>query len=240
HVFSGVLALPFLRDPWRRRRHFVAATARHSRWVMRLLNIHMPVDARINANPKQNYLIVANHMSYLDAILVASFRPSAFVTSMEMKNSPGLGQITDTGGCLYVERRSKENIYNEIGQIEEALKRGFDVVVFPEATSTDGSALRGFKRPLFAAAVKAGVPVLPVVLQYEYLDGVPVTKANRDALCWYGSMSFAGHFLGLMKYRRIDMRLTVLPALEIKPESSRDTLMDAAFTAISEQYRPIV
>jgi hypothetical protein len=53
-------------------------------------------------------------------------------------------------------------------------------------------------------------------------------------------MSFAGHFLGLMKYRRIDMRLTVLPALEIKPESSRDTLMDAAFSAISGQYRPIV
>ena len=240
HIISGFILFPFLRDPWRRRRFFVGATARHSRWSMRGLGIRMPVDGRVNARPGQNYLIVANHMSYLDAILVAAWRPAAFVTSMEMKKTPFLGQLTDMGGCLYVERRSKENIQNEIGEIEEALKRGFDVVVFPEATSTDGSALRNFKRPLFAAAVRAGVPVLPVVIEYEYIDGKPVTAANRDALCWYGDMDFASHFFKLMRHRRIDVRLTALPEIPVTKDSTRDTLMEQAFQAISGRYRPIV
>lgn len=240
HIFTGFLALPFFRDPWRRRRHFIAATARHSRWAMRGFNAHRALEDAVNARPGQNYLIVANHMSYLDVIFLASWRPAAFITSMEMKRTPFLGQITDMGGCLYVERRSKENIHNEIGEIEEALKRGFDVVVFPEATSTDGSALRSFKRPLFAAALRAGVPILPVVIQYEYLDGQPVTRANRDALCWYGDMDFASHFFNLMRHRRIDVRLTVLPEIPVKPESTRDTLMDQAFNEINGRYRPIV
>jgi len=240
HILSGFVLLPFLRDPWRRRRHFVKATARHSRWSMHNFGVRMPVDGEENLRPGQNYLIVANHMSYLDAILLASWRPAAFVTSMEMKNTPFLGQLTDMGGCLYVERRSKENIHNEIGEIEEALKRGFDVVVFPEATSTNGAALRNFKRPLFAAAQRAGVPVLPVVIEYETLDGAPVTAANRDAICWYGDMDFASHFFGLMRYREIGVRVTVLPEIPIEAHSSRDTLMDQAFKQISGRYRPIV
>lgn len=240
HALSGFAALPFFRDTWRRRRHFVAATARHSRWSMKAYGFRTTVDGAENARPGQNYLIVANHMSYLDVLVLASFRPSAFVTSMEMKHTPVLGQLTDMGGCLYVERRSKENIQNEIGDIEEALKRGFNVVVFPEATSTDGSALRNFKRPLFAAALRAGVPVLPVVLEYETLDGEPVTSANRDALCWYGDMDFASHFFGLMRHREIGVRLTVLPEIPIRAEDSRDTLMEQAYTKISGRFRPIV
>lgn len=240
HLFSGFLALVVMRDGPRRRRYFQRAVSRHSRWVMRVFNLHLAIDGKINARRGQNYLIVANHMSYLDAIIMSSFRPTAFVTSIEMKQTPVLGQILDTGGCLYVERRSKENIQKEIGQIEDALRDGFDVVVFPEATSSDGSKVLPFKRPLFAAAARAGVPVLPVVIQYEYIDGQPVTAVNRDQLAWYGPMSFGPHFLGLMKMRRIDMRLKVLPEIPVTPESTRDTLMEQAQAAIRAEYRPII
>lgn len=240
HLVSGFIVLALMRDGPRRRRYFQRAVSRHSRWVMRIFNLRLAIDGKVNARPGQNYLIVANHMSYLDAIIMASWRPTAFVTSVEMKQTPVLGQILDTGGCLYVERRSKENIQKEIGQIEEALAQGFDVVVFPEATSSDGSKILPFKRPLFAAAARAGVPVLPVVIQYEHIDGQPVTAKNRDQLCWYGPMSFGPHFLALMKLRRIDMRLQVLPEIAVTKESTRDTLMEQAQNAIRAAYRPIV
>ena len=112
HIFSGLLARLLIRDPLRRRSLYVAATARHSRWTMRLLGIRLQVEGREHYRPGQNYLIVANHLSYLDVVLMAAWQPAAFVTSVEIKNTPFLGQITDTGGCLYVERRSKDNIHH--------------------------------------------------------------------------------------------------------------------------------
>jgi 1-acyl-sn-glycerol-3-phosphate acyltransferase len=112
-------------------------------------------------------------------------------------------------------------------------------VVFPEATSTDGEHVKPFKRPLFAAAAKAVVPVLPVVIQYEEIDGRPVTRANRDYLCWYGDMGFGGHFIKLAMRKKIRIRIKVLPEIPVTPDSTRDILMEEAHQRIVAHYRPI-
>ena len=96
-----------------------------------------------------NYLIVSNHLSYLDVLAMISVLNTRFVTSMEVKHAAGLGWITDQAGCLYVERRSRKNLKTEINEISKALEGGFYVVVFPEATSTNGDGVLRFKRPLF-------------------------------------------------------------------------------------------
>jgi 1-acyl-sn-glycerol-3-phosphate acyltransferase len=97
----------------------------------------------------KNYFIVSNHLSYIDILLISSVLPTSFVTSVEMKNTPFLGQIIQLAGCLFVERRNKKNIMNEIGDIENALNKGLNVTVFPEATSTNGEQVLKFKRSLF-------------------------------------------------------------------------------------------
>ena len=206
---------------------------------MKALDVELEITGEEHARTSPNFMIVANHMSYLDGVIMAAFRQGAFVTSMEMRAAPVLGIITELGGCLYVERRSKENIHNEISEIEEALKTGFNVIIFPEATSTNGAKVLPFKRPLFAAAAKAQVPVLPVVIEYESIDGVPVTAGNRDTLCWYGKMDFAPHFLQLTRHRRIRVRLKVLPPISVGPGATRDALMDEAYLRISSHYQPI-
>lgn len=239
HLLYTSVGRLFINDPVRLRRFYVNAVSRHSWWLACALDIQLTVEQPENARAGQNYLIVGNHMSYLDGVIMSMFRPTSYVTSIEMREAPLLGLITELGGCLYVERRNKENIHNEISGLAEALKAGFNVVVFPEATSTNGEAVKPFKRPLFAAAAKAVVPVLPVVIQYDEMDGAPVTRANRDYLCWYGDMSFGPHFVKLAMRKNIRIRIKVLPEIPVTPDSTRDILMEEAYQRIMAQYRPI-
>lgn len=239
HIVEGWLYRCFVSDELRLRKFFLRKVSLHANWFLRALDMELVISGGENARPGQNYMIVANHMSYLDGVIMAAFREGAFVTSMEMRAAPVLGIITELGGCLYVERRSKENIHNEISSIEVALKQGFNVIVFPEATSTNGTKVIPFKRPLFAAAAKALCPVLPAVIQYELIDGKPVTTTNRDKLCWYGKMDFAPHFFSLLSHGRIRVRLKILPEIPVTAGSTRDTLMDESFLRISSNYEPI-
>lgn len=239
HLLSTSIGRLFVRDKVKLRRFYVNSVSRHARWMAKALDITLTIEQPENARSTQNYLIVGNHLSYLDGVIMSIFRPTSYVTSIEMRETPLLGLITELGGCLYVERRSKENIHNEIAGVADALKEGFNVVVFPEATSTNGEGVKPFKRPLFAAAPRALVPVLPVVIQYDQLDGVPVSRGNRDYLCWYGDMGFAGHFLKLAKKKDIRIRIKVLPEIPVTADSTRDILMEEAHQRIVAQYQPI-
>jgi 1-acyl-sn-glycerol-3-phosphate acyltransferase len=239
HISSSWILRLFIKDQNKLRYTFLKGVSSKSKLVAKILRLDIQIENPQNARPNQNYLIVANHLSYLDAILMTNFRETSFVTSMEIRSTPVLGIITELGGCLYVERRSRENIHLEIAEIENALKAGFNVTVFPEATSTNGEKVLPFKRPLFLAALRAKVPVLPIVIQYESIDDEAVTKENRDALCWYGDMGFGKHFLKLNTFRKIKMKLKILPEISIKEDSTRDTLMEEAFQKISQEYVPI-
>lgn len=222
-----------------RRRFYLRQVHKHSRSILDIMGVEIEIIGQENYRAKQNYFVVSNHMSYLDALIMASIRPMCFVTSMEMREATGLGLLTEVGGCLYVERRSKENIHGEINEIVEALQDGLDVVVFPEATSTNGEKILPFKRALLSAAVGAQKPLLPMVIQYESLDGAAFTTQNRDALCWYGSMDFLPHFLNLMKYKSIRIRVSILPEIAVTKDSTRDTLVEQAFECIVKNYKPI-
>lgn len=239
YVVIASLFRLFLRDPWERRRFYHQLVGRVSRVYLAAIGFRLEVEGLENIRPGQSYLVVANHMSYLDALFLAAIRPMAFVTSVEMREAAFLGTLTELGGCLYVERRSKDNIQREIAELDQALRLGFNVAVFPEATSTDGTELRPFKRPMFQAAVSSGHSVLPLVIQYESIDGAPVTAANRDLLCWYGDMDFAPHFFALTRCREIVIRVKVLPEIPVDAGATRDTMMEAAYGAISRTYRPI-
>jgi lyso-ornithine lipid O-acyltransferase len=221
------------------RSFILSLVQRNCKVGLAILGVEVEVVGREHWRPGQNYLVVANHMSYLDALVFGAFHPFCFVTSVEMKESPGIGLCTEAGGCLYVERRNKQNIAEEIKEIKEALEGNFSVAIFPESTSTDGSKVLPFKRPLFAAAIFANRPVLPVILEYESVDGHPLTAENHAAVCWYGDMDFGPHLFQLTGYHHIKAKLTILPELPISAESSRDNLAEAAHEAIASQYKPI-
>ncbi len=187
----------------------------------------------------ENHLIVSNHLSYLDILIISSFFPTCFVTSNEMKETPFLGQLCMLGGCLFVERRSRSGISAEVKELSEALSDGLNVVIFPEATSTNGEAVIRFRRPLFQAAVNSGSKVLPVCLNYRTLDGEKLTLKNRDKVFWYGDMPFLGHALKLFAHKSVVAELTVMKGLNASDFESKNELADKCFELVSEEYQII-
>lgn len=185
-------------------------------------------------------LIVCNHVSYLDILVLASQFPTCFVTSNEMKNTPGLGIICILGGCVFVERRNRENIDSEVEEIKVALENNLNVMFYPEAKSTDGSEVIPFKRSLFHAAVMAKTDTLPLCINYQKLNGELVTKNNRDKIFWYGDMGFASHFLEICMQTSIEVKLTVLDLISLSTvDNDSKELRNRAFEVIQENYKRI-
>ncbi len=185
---------------------------------------------------QENFLIISNHVSYLDIPILTSIRPFLFITSHEMKNTPFLGQLTQLGGSLYTDRKKFTGIMGEIKNFATFLKDGFNVVLFPEATSTDGKQLRNFKKSLLQVAIEAEKPILPICIKYLTCDGQPISDENRDNLYWYGDMGFLPHFMRLIKTKDTQIEITLLDKIEVTAESDRKSLNDNAFKQISEKY----
>ena len=198
----------------------------YARAVLKLINVNVKVNGTL---PKQNHLFVSNHLSYVDILALASVYPSSFVTSMEMKKAFFLGQICELGGCLYVERRSRENLSNEVKDIKIALEKGLSVTIFPEATSTNGDFVKRFKRPLFQAAIDGQKTVVPLTINYKKVNGHQVNVQNRDIVCWYDDMTFGGHFMTLLSQKSVELEITI-----------GSSLMESDVTTFSESSHHIV
>ena len=187
----------------------------------------------------QNYLIVSNHLSYLDILVISSFFPTCFVTSQEMKETPFLGQLCMLGGCLFVERRKRSGITNEVKELALALASGLNVVIFPEARSTNGEAVIPFRRPLFQAAINSQTDILPMCINYRTLDGEKLTLKNRDKVFWYGDKSFFAHAFSLMTHKSVVAELTAMNPIDSKNFSDKNALADASYELVRNEYQVI-
>lgn len=211
----------------------------YSRMLLKTMNINVIVEGREELPLEdKNVLIVSNHVSYLDVLVLCSVFPSVFISSVETLESPFMGLLADLGGTLFVERRSKEKLKSEIDDVTEGLRAGLNIVLFPEATSTNGDRVHDFKRMLLSAAVKAEVGVLPVTLNYFGVDGEALTVANRDKIFWYGDMTFFGHLKGLLGCRSIDVRLSLGRARPTALGMDTKLFATELHRAVSDRYRP--
>ncbi len=186
---------------------------------------------------ESNYFIVCNHLSYLDMIIISSLIPTCYVTSVEMGNIPVLGQIAKLAGCLFVERRNKSNIENEIKDIEDALSQGFNVTVFPEATSTNGEKVLNFKRSLFASATNTDSKIMPLTINYKSINSSRMDINKRDLVCWYDDMSFLPHLFKLCFQKNIKVEIEVGgELLSENYDFDPAKLRDRAFEVVSRNY----
>lgn len=238
-IVYGVIARRLISDPIKRRRHHLTTVHKLAQVACHVFDIKVTVHNPERLRSGQNYMIVSNHLSYIDGLVLGAIAPVSFITSVEMRQTFFLGLITEIAGCLFVERRSRDKIGGEIKEIEGALREGFNVVIFPEATSTNGSSILPFKRSLLAAAIQSSTPVLPLTINYDHINGQKVSPENRDLLCWYGSMGFASHFIAMLGLKKIEISVHLLPEITTH-DKTREAVAEIAFKEISGKYNPIV
>jgi 1-acyl-sn-glycerol-3-phosphate acyltransferase len=184
----------------------------------------------------KSYLILSNHLSYIDILVIASIMPSVFVSSMEVKANAFLGFLTGCGGSLFIERRKKAHLKREIKMLSDTLNEGFNVVVFPEGTSSSGETVLPFKKSLMETAFISNCDVLPVCLRYWSEDD-KLLNPSTNPVHWFGDMTFLPHFFNLLKQTDINVTMQVMEPLSIGQYESRIDLAEDAYNAISTAYR---
>jgi 1-acyl-sn-glycerol-3-phosphate acyltransferase len=185
------------------------------------------------------FFIVANHASDVDIPVLASVIPVVFLAAADVGESPFLGTLTRLGGIVFVERRRKSELRNEVEKIRQVLAEGFDTALFPEGGTSNGDSVQPFKSALFQAAIDAEAHLLPVCINYLSVGGEPLTAANRDQVLYYGDMGFSGHLRRLLAAGRIEVECRFLPPIPLAKGDSRKAISQKAHLAILEQHRPV-
>lgn len=202
------------------------------------VNINLKnLDKYIKAD--QNYMIVSNHLSYLDIFVIYSVLPSVFVANTELEEEFPLGAVTKYGGGVFVERRNRSRLLDDMDNISKVLKMGLNIVLFPESTTSNGEAVLPFKVPFLKSAINTDKNVLPLCINYRKINGVPISKENRDFIFYYGSISFFEHFFRLLAVKNIDVDLEALEEIEVNPDMTRKGLSQIAYERISGSYTSI-
>ena len=141
-------------------------------------------------------LFVSNHLSYLDIIVISALAPVSFVAKREVAAWPFFGWLAKLQQTVFV-GRDRKNVRGERDDIGAALSAGRNLVLFPEATSYDGTRIKPFKSSLLAVAefTPGGAPltVQPMTITYTLVDGMPMGRNMRPFFAWYGSMELIDH-----------------------------------------------
>jgi len=213
----------------------------YSRFSLWFMGIEVRVKDEQNLSHKfSNGLIVCNHLSYLDVLILCAHYPSCFVTSVEIKNTPVLGQICQLAGCLFVERRNRSGLLREVQELTHALKNGLNVAIFPEATSTNGAGLLRFRRPLYEAAIDSRRPILSLCLNYERISDEEVCQANRDMVFWYDDMTFIDHLWSFFSLEKTQVSLALVDLIEESHVFDSTELASMTQQKIEVVYKPIL
>lgn len=236
YIIHSSIGSFFIKDSKKRLAFFMYTTSWYSALILRLLGFTINVHGKSNFISNNGLLVVSNHLSYLDILVLASIRPMLFITSVEMKETFFLGMMTRFGGSLYVERRNTRNIKNEINNIAAAIKDGFTVALFPEATSSDGTTVLPFHASLFQPARTAQASIVPVCIRYRQINSTDIDYRNRDSVYWYGAMKFLPHFLRLPFLRTVCVEITIMDSIKDSQTLTRKEISESAFNKIAAQY----
>jgi lyso-ornithine lipid O-acyltransferase len=180
--------------PSKKRAARAAWLHRSSRCVIKIFNCTATVTGPV---PKTG-LLVSNHLSYLDIILLSAITPAVFVSKAEVRNWPLFGWLASHAGTVYVERERRTHVGVVNREIEAALADGVLVVVFPEGTSTNGEGLLPFRSPLLEPIANSTQPITVSYLHYEIDDG-----DARNDVCYWGDHTFFPHLMHLLGKRHV-------------------------------------
>ncbi|MFN8847105.1 MAG: lysophospholipid acyltransferase family protein [Bdellovibrionales bacterium] len=224
-----------IKEPFDRKKRF----ARLNCWIQALCCRTFKVQIEILNAPPANTpgLFIGNHLGFLDILSIGGSRPLLFVTSQEMRETPVLGLLTEMAGCIYVERRSRKSIHDELKNLIEALKEGHNICLFPEATSHNGERVLPFKRTLMTAAAHANVPIFPYTLNFIEIDGEPFSLKNRDLVCWYGDMPFVKALFSSLSIGQLKVQIKFHAQFDYKPEMDRAEVADHLHDVISNDFK---
>lgn len=166
HILAGLFTVSTVFPRLNQRSKHIKIMA----WAQEMIGL-LAIDFEVNGQPAQHgpLLLVSNHVSWLDIMVLLATCPCRFVSKAEIGQWPLLGTLTRAADTLFITRESKRDALRVVHQMAEALQPGSDAVlaIFPEGTTSNGLQVLPFHANLFQAAIAANAPVQPLALRFE-------------------------------------------------------------------------
>ncbi|GAC1601804.1 MAG: lysophospholipid acyltransferase family protein [Ramlibacter sp.] len=163
--------------------------ARVQAWARRMLEI-LGIGLEVRGTPPTQgpLMLVANHISWLDILVIHAARHCRFVSKSDVQSWPLIGRLATGAGTLYIARESRRDAMRVVHRMADSLRAGEILAVFPEGTTSDGVSLLPFHGNLVQAAISASVPALPVAL--DFVDAA--SGARSLTPCYIGDDTLVG------------------------------------------------
>ena len=221
-VLLGAVALvpllPLL--PARRREPLVRTCARG---VLRALGIEWSIRGRL---PSRHALVVANHVSWLDIVVILAAGRSRLVAKTEVRDWPLVGRIAARTGAIFLDRSRPTRLPAAVAQARAALAAGHVVAVFPEGTTSCGEGAGGFRPAFFQAAIDTGAAVVPLTLRFS-AAGAPTTQP-----AFIGDDTLLDSLRRVVALRHLRVTVSVGAAIHPAPAASRRSVARIAGMAV--------
>jgi 1-acyl-sn-glycerol-3-phosphate acyltransferase len=172
----------------------------YRRSIIRIL--HKILGSKISVYGKeftQAGLIVFDHRSYFDAVVILKNILAYPVGKKEVESWPLIGWVCKTTGVIFVKREERLSRKDTLLKMKAVLEQGYSILIAPEGTSHAEPTTIYFKPGSFVLAVELGVPVLPIAIDFKNLD---------DA--WIGNDTFVPHFFKCFGKWRTEIKISYL------------------------------
>ncbi|BAU92131.1 phospholipid/glycerol acyltransferase [Methylorubrum populi] len=198
--------------------------------------------------PGEPALVLANHVSWLDIVALGSLRPLSFVAKSEIEGWPLIGSLAKLQRTVFIERAKRAATASVNATVGERLVSGDLIVLFAEGTTGDGLRLLPFRSSLVGAAraalsAEAGglarIRLQPLALAYPRRNGLPVTRAERPEIAWYGDMELAPHLALFANRGPIDVHVNWGAPIAFDAATDRKVATAQAEAAVRQGLREI-
>ncbi|MFT0544783.1 lysophospholipid acyltransferase family protein [Allopusillimonas ginsengisoli] len=176
-----------------------------SRALMWLCGVQVIIKGEPRKRPP--FMLVANHVSWVDIFVLNSVCPTLFVAKNEVRRWPLLGWLAAGSGTVFIQRGRRSALGKASIQIRERFARGNVVGLFPEGTTSSGYDVGPFHSSLFQAAIDSGIDIQPVALRFLH------TGARSDYVSFVGEQSMVQNIWRLLSTTGVAVEAVFLPVM---------------------------
>lgn len=198
------------------------------RWYVNILKLFgFTLHIEGSMPKKQGMLIITNHSSYMDILVIGSLFFVHFTPKSNIKTWPFISQMVGASQPIYINRNDRRAIATQNVKIANFIKSGKNVVLYPEGTTSTGIEVYPFKTGFFAfleAPEHRSIPVLPVTIVYKSANDIPLTKHTPSPIAWYGDESLLPHLWKLLKQTKAEVKVILHEPVTMENFNSRKEL----------------
>lgn len=182
------------------------------RLMLRVMGVKLQVTG---PTPARGSLIVANHLSWFDIVVIGALMPLSFVAKSEVRGWPLFGHLARLQHTVFVDRRRGRHNISDGNELTRRLEKGDTMVIFAEGTNADGIKVLPFKSTLLAGIATAPhIPVQAMTMAYTRVHNIAMGRRQRMAYAWLGEISLVQHFLFMLSGPPVTVELVFHHPLE--------------------------